>query len=236
MRGILLAIVSIALLGCQSGTGGGDKPADVTTDKQKLSYSLGYSIGGKVVAVVKQQAFDVDTTAYLAGLGDVFTGTDPVIPKAALESIVSDFDKDAAKRHAQKQTAAASSVKAEGTAFLAENRTKEGVVELESGLQYKMIKDGKGKSPGPTDEVTVHYAGRLLDGTEFDSSVKRGQPATFPLNRVIPGWTEGLQLIKEGGKAELYIPSDLGYGDRGSPPKIPGGATLIFEIELISVK
>ena len=124
--------------------------------------------------------------------------------------------------------------KAEGRQFLAENKTKDGVVELPSGLQYKMTREGTGKSPSATDKVTVHYRGTLLDGTEFDSSIKRGKPATFPLNRVIRGWTEGLQLMKEGAKHTLYIPSDLAYGDRGNP-SIPPGSTLIFEVELLKV-
>lgn len=119
--------------------------------------------------------------------------------------------------------------------FLAENRTKEGVKTTASGLQYKITREGTGKTPAATDKVTVHYEGRLIDGTVFDSSIKRGQPATFPLNGVIRGWTEGFQLFKEGTKATLYIPSDLGYGAAGSPPKIGPNQTLIFDIELIKV-
>ncbi|CAM2010713.1 Peptidyl-prolyl cis-trans isomerase [Acanthopleuribacter pedis] len=125
--------------------------------------------------------------------------------------------------------------KQEGLDFLAENGKKDGVVTTESGLQYRVIVDGRGNSPKATDVVRVHYAGRLIDGKEFDSSYKRGTPAEFPVNGVIAGWTEALQLMKEGAKWEVYIKSDLGYGDRGYPGAIPGGAALIFEVELIEV-
>ena len=124
-----------------------------------------------------------------------------------------------------------------GEAFLKENSTKEGVKTTASGLQYKVLKEGKGKSPQATDTVQVHYKGTLLDGTEFDSSYKRGEPATFPLNRVIPGWTEGVQLMKEGAKYQFTIPSKLAYGEGGTPGgPIPPNATLIFEVELVSIK
>ena len=123
-----------------------------------------------------------------------------------------------------------------GEKFLAENKTKEGVKTTASGLQYKITREGTGKSPKATDKVTVHYEGKLIDGTIFDSSIQRGEPATFPLNGVIRGWTEGFQLFKEGTKATLYIPSDLGYGASGSPPKIGPNATLIFDVELIKVQ
>ena len=124
---------------------------------------------------------------------------------------------------------------AEGAAFLAKNKKNDGVVETASGLQYQILEPGEGENPKATDSVTVHYRGTLLDGTEFDSSHKRGQPATFPLNGVIAGWTEGVQLVKPGGKIRLFIPSSLAYGDRGAPPTIKPGAALIFDVELISI-
>jgi len=130
---------------------------------------------------------------------------------------------------------AAAQNKAAGAAFLAENAKKTGVTALPSGLQYEVMKAGTGAKPGPTDKVTTHYHGTLLDGTVFDSSVDRGQPASFPVNGVIKGWVEALQLMPVGSKWKLFIPSDLAYGDYGSPPKIQPGATLIFEVELISV-
>ena len=126
--------------------------------------------------------------------------------------------------------------KAEGEAFLAENKKKEGVITLPSGLQYKVIKAGTGKKPKATDTVTVHYQGTLIDGKEFDSSYRRGQPVTFPVNGVIPGWTEALQLMEEGAKWQIFIPSSLAYGDRGAGRDIGPHATLIFEIELVSIQ
>ena len=123
-----------------------------------------------------------------------------------------------------------------GQAFLAENAKKPGIKTTKSGLQYQILQEGKGKSPSANSNVRVHYEGRLLDGTVFDSSVERGEPIEFPLNQVIPGWTEGLQLMKEGGKATLYIPSQLGYGEQGVPGTIPPHSTLIFDVELIEVK
>jgi FKBP-type peptidyl-prolyl cis-trans isomerase len=236
MRTALLVAVCVSLLGCQTDARDDDAAVQIDSDKQKLSYSLGFSIGREVVKLMQQQTVDLDTTAYLAGFKAVFTGTDPAIQESHLDSLVAAFRAVAMQRHSQNQSAASSVEKEAGAAFLAENKTREGVVEVASGLQYKVNKKGSGKSPEATDEVTVHYAGRLLDGTEFDSSIKRGEPTTFPLNGVIAGWTEGLQLMKEGAKYEFYIPSDLAYGDRGSPPRIPGGSTLIFEVELISVK
>jgi len=134
------------------------------------------------------------------------------------------------------QSASAQSALEKGQAFLEENAKKPGVVQTPSGLQYKILTEGKGKSPKPSDTVKVNYRGTLLDGTEFDSSYKRNEPIEFPLNRVIPGWTEGLQLVKEGGKIELYIPSKLAYGPRGAGGAIGPDETLIFEIELLEVK
>lgn len=122
-----------------------------------------------------------------------------------------------------------------GEKFLEENKSKDGVITLESGLQYKVLEEGSGKQPAATDSVTVHYRGSLIDGREFDSSYGRGQPATFPVNGVIAGWVEALQLMKEGGKWTLYIPSELGYGERGAPGAIPGNCALVFDVELITV-
>jgi len=133
-------------------------------------------------------------------------------------------------------TTMAQSAIEKGERFLAENKSKEGVKTTASGLQYKITKEGTGKSPAATDKVLVHYEGKLLDGTVFDSSIKRGEPIAFPLNRVIPGWTEGLQLVKEGGKAILYIPSKLAYGSRGAGGAIGPDETLIFEVELLKVQ
>ena len=136
---------------------------------------------------------------------------------------------------AEKTKAQFGDQEAEGAKFLTDMEAKEGVTSTGSGLLFEVVTEGSGEHPGATDQVTVHYTGKLLDGTVFDSSVDRGEPATFGLNQVIPGWTEGLQLMKTGGKIKLVIPPELGYGDNGAPPKIPGGATLMFEVELFSI-
>lgn len=136
----------------------------------------------------------------------------------------------------QNMTSAATTNKAAGEKFLLANKTKPGVIQLADGLQYKIITDGSGNKPGPTDVVTVDYEGKLIDGTVFDSSYKRGQPASFPVNGVIPGWTEALQLMNKGSTWELYIPASLAYGDQGVPPQIGPGAMLIFKVHLIDIQ
>jgi len=146
------------------------------------------------------------------------------------------FQKELMAKQQEAQKAVSAKAKAEGEAFLAANATKDGVVTLPSGLQYKVITPGSGASPKASDTVSVHYRGRLIDGTEFDSSYKRNEPTSFPVGGVIPGWTEALQLMKVGAKWELYVPAKLAYGDRGAGGLIPPGATLVFEVELLSIK
>lgn len=155
-------------------------------------------------------------------------------PAAASTTTFSRPQAQTAKKQ-EPSAAVAEKNKRDGEDFLAVNKKKEGVIALPSGLQYRVLKAGKGKSPKATDNVTVHYRGTLIDGTEFDSSYKRGQPATFPVNRVIRGWTEALQLMKEGARWTLYIPSNLAYGERGAGANIGSNATLIFEVELLSI-
>lgn len=145
------------------------------------------------------------------------------------------FQKDMQQKQMEKMTKASEPNKQAGLQYLEENKKQPGVTQTQSGLQYKVIKEGNGKTPTAKDQVTVNYEGKLLDGTVFDSSFERGKPATFPVTGVIPGWTEGLQLMKEGGSYELYIPSDLAYGDQGTQG-IPGGSTLIFKVDLIKVE
>jgi len=205
---------------------------ELKTDKEKLSYSIGMDIGGKL----KQQSLDVDTELLAQGLKDSYVGGKTILTEDEARQAFKEFQQKQMAKQAEAMRVQGEKNKADGERFLAENAKKEGVKTLPSGLQYKEITPGKGKSPKATDTVTTNYRGTLIDGTEFDSSYKRGQPATFPVSGVIPGWTEALQLMKEGAKWELYLPSSLAYGERGAGKEIGPNAALIFEVELISVK
>jgi FKBP-type peptidyl-prolyl cis-trans isomerase FklB len=209
----------------------GENPA-LKDGKEKISYSIGYQIGGDF----KRQGIELDPKLVVKGIQDAAGGAEPRIPPQEMRKALVDLKKkvEAAERKRWKEKADKS--RAEGEAFLVANGKKEGVVTLPSGLQYKVLAAGKGKSPSPTDNVTVHYRGTLVDGTEFDSSYKRNKPATFRVDSVIPGWKESLPMMKEGGKWRLFVPSKLAYGERGAGPKIPPESALIFEIELISVQ
>ena len=171
---------------------------------------------------------DIDTESFADAVKAVFDRSEPKIPVEEAHKLINEYLQ---KLQGELEERA----KEEGKKFLEANRQKDGVKETTSGLQYVVEKEGEGAQPGSQDEVTVHYTGKLLDGTVFDSSVNRGEPATFPLNRVIPGWTEGVQLMKEGAKYTFFIPSDLAYGAQGVPNAIPPHSTLIFEVELIKV-
>lgn len=191
----------------------------------KLSYAWGLAMGRQLQGM---GAKDIDFECFTKGLKAAFDGSEPEVPVEECQKLITEYLENLAKK-------AEEAAKAEGKKFLEENRQKENVMETPSGLQYIVLKEGEGKQPTAESEVTVHYTGKLLNGTVFDSSVNRGQPATFPLNRVIPGWTEGVQLMKEGSKYEFFIPSDLAYGAQGVPNAIPPHSTLIFEVELIKV-
>jgi FKBP-type peptidyl-prolyl cis-trans isomerase FklB len=191
----------------------------------KISYSLGTLMASNVKA---QGADSLDLEALSAGLKDVLQSKTLLVEQNEAMGLVQNYMQQAMMRKAEK-------AKAAGQQFLAENKTKEGVITTASGLQYKVLQQGSGKQPTAQDRVTVHYAGTLIDGTPFDSSIKRGQPATFGVSGVIRGWTEALQLMKEGDKWMLYIPYDLAYGERGSGAQIPPYSTLLFEVELIKV-
>ncbi len=209
-------------------------------DKDAISFTsktdtISYLIGSDIGKSFSKNSIEVTPKIFLQGLLDGLSGNDSLyFSQTASDSLMKAFQQDLMKKQEEKNKLIADENKKAGSAFLAENAKKEGVTTLPSGLQYKVIKEGTGDNPKPTDKVTVHYKGTLIDGKVFDSSIDRGQPASFQLNRVIKGWTEGLQLMKPGGKAILYIPSELGYGDR-TTPTIPGGSTLIFEVELISI-
>ena len=196
--------------------------------KDKVSYIIGLDIGNNL----KKQSIDVDPNILVKGVKDALSGAKPLLTEQEIQETMVAFQKEMAA----KQEQVAKRNKAEGEAFLAENKKKEGVKTLPSGLQYKVIKAGTGKKPKSNDTVTVHYRGTLINGTEFDSSYKRGQPVSFPVSEVIPGWTEALQLMEEGAKWQLFIPSNIAYGERGAGGVIGPNATLIFEVELVSIQ
>ncbi len=201
------------------------------THNDTISYIIGRDIGNNL----KTNDIEVNTDIFSAGVKHGLSGHDSLLTEEETTKMMMQFQQEMMAKKEKKTANESSAEKAKGTAFLAENKNQPGVTETASGLQYKVITEGTGDSPTPEDVVEVHYTGKLLDGTVFDSSVERGETVKFPLNGVIPGWTEGLQLMKPGSKHMLYIPSALAYGDRGTGP-IPAGATLIFEVELISVE
>ena len=198
----------------------------------KVSYALGLGIG-RQLSDMGAQELNIDDFAQ--AIKDVIAGRKPLVDNREAQQIVQDFF----QKQEQKQRAAAAEKhkvqKAEGEKYLAENAKKEGVVTLPSGLQYQVLREGNGRKPKATDQVRCHYEGMLIDGTLFDSSIQRGEPATFPLNGVIAGWTEGLQLMQEGAKYRLFIPYHLGYGERGAGGSIPPVAALVFDVELLEV-
>jgi FKBP-type peptidyl-prolyl cis-trans isomerase FklB len=222
---ICLATVFVASLGLAQ-----DKP-QLKDQKDKASYSIGHDIG----STFKKQNVEVNADALFAGLKDALSGKE-AMTKEDRDKVLAEFQKEMIEKQAAATKAASEKNATEGEKFLAENKKKDGVKTTASGLQYKVLKEGTGEPPKATDSVVTNYKGTLLDGTEFDSSYKRNEPATFPVNRVIPGWTEALQLMKPGSKYQLFIPSKLAYGERGAGRDIGPNATLIFEVELLSIK
>ena len=200
--------------------------------KDKVSYSIGLDIG----TTFKKQKMEINTDMLAAGVKDGISGANPLLTPEEVRTVMTEFSKDMRGRAATASKEAAEKNTKEGEKFLAENKTKPGVKTTASGLQYVVEKEGSGTAPKETDTVAVNYRGTLIDGTEFDSSYKRGEPTTFPVNRVIKGWTEALQLMKPGAKYKLFIPSSLAYGPSGAGEDIGPNATLIFEVELLSAK
>jgi FKBP-type peptidyl-prolyl cis-trans isomerase FklB len=225
---IIAAIISIGLL---FGVCLAADKLELKDQRDKESYSLGYQFGESL----KIQALDVNLDVYTSAIRDALAGKAPQLSQEEIRATIMDLQKRAMAAQQKAVKEQGDKNLAEGKAFLTSNAKKEGVKTLPSGLQYKILAEGSGKTPKATDEVTVNYKGSLVDGREFDNSYKRGAPTNFRVDKVIRGWTEALQLMKEGSKWELFIPPELGYGERGAGP-VPPTSVLIFEVELISVK
>jgi FKBP-type peptidyl-prolyl cis-trans isomerase len=205
--------------------------AALRTEKDKASYALGMSIG----TGLHRQGIPVDPAVVARGLRDAMSGSKTLMTEEQMKSTLQQLRAEVGKEQAAKAHVAGEGNRKEGEEFLSANKSKEGVTALPDGLQYKVVKEGTGPKPTASDTVTVNYRGTLVNGKEFDSSYKRGQPVSFPVSGVIKGWTEALQLMPVGSKWELYIPADLAYGDNPPDPSIGPGDTLIFEVELLSI-
>jgi FKBP-type peptidyl-prolyl cis-trans isomerase len=209
----------------------GPKVLVLKTQKDKISYAIGMNVGGNL----HSQGVEVDPAILLQGLKDGIAGSKPLLSEEEARAVLMQLQEAARQKQAEKAQQMGAANKTEGETFLAANKTKEGVVTLPSGLQYKILKAGEGPKPTASDSVVCNYRGTLINGTEFDSSYKRGQPATFPVSGVIKGWTEALQLMPVGSKWQLFVPAQLAYGERGAGADIGPNATLIFEVELLSI-
>ncbi len=233
---IAIGLCAAFLAGCNEI--GASRKTSLVTEKEKVSYALGSIFGTQAHAqLVARDSIDLDLEVFKQAFVDHY-GKDSakyLLSDSAVKAVLNDFSANLQAERKKKDSIASAKTLEEGLAFLAKNKTAEGVVVTESGLQYKVITEGKGESPNDSSTVSVHYTGKLLDGSEFDSSVKRGQPAEFPVRAVIPGWTELLKLMKTGEKVVAWIPSELAYGTYGRPPLIPGNSVLEFEVELLSV-
>jgi FKBP-type peptidyl-prolyl cis-trans isomerase FklB len=223
---ILIALVFLA------STGFSQQVTQLKDEKDKVSYSIGLDIG----TTFKKQKMDINTDVLMAGLKDAVSGNKPLLTEDQVKETMAAFSKSMMEKQAAAGKEAAAKNTEAGEKFLAENKAKEGVKTTPSGLQYKVLKEGSGVSPKETDTVVTQYRGTLINGTEFDSSYKRSEPTTFPVNRVIKGWTEALLMMKPGSKYQLFIPASLAYGERGAGQDIGPNETLIFEIELLSIK
>jgi FKBP-type peptidyl-prolyl cis-trans isomerase FklB len=224
-------LFAASMLGLTYGICSAAEPMELKTEDDKISYSVGHRLGGDF----ERQGVQINSDALIKGIEDAAGGGEGLMTEQEMRAVMTKLaSRVQAEQRERVVQQSAENLKA-AEAFLAENAAKEGVTTVPSGLQYKVLTSGSGKSPKESDRVTVHYRGRLIDGTEFDSSYSRGEPTSFGVNQVIPGWTEALQLMKEGDKWELYIPPNLAYGERGAGARIPPNSALIFEVELISV-
>jgi FKBP-type peptidyl-prolyl cis-trans isomerases 1 len=223
VRLMLAVLLSVSYLSALGG-----EAAKLGTDKQKFSYAIGFQLGQNF----KREGLQVDVEALSQAIRDVMAGAPPRLSDAEMQAALQAFQQKKAAEH----LAAGKENRAAEEAFLAKNKTKEGVVILPSGLQYKVVRKGSGKSPTENDTVVINYRGSLINGQQFDSSYERGEPATFPVKGVIKGMGEALQLMQEGAQWQLFVPSTLAYGERGAGNTIGPNSTLIFDLELIKVK
>jgi len=220
LTAVLLCSLSAPLLAAEK--------LDFENETVRVNYSLGHQIGGDF----KRQGVEMDAEAVVQGIRDALEGAESQMTPAEMNTTLTELKRKVVANQRQRNVERELDYLKEGKEFLEQNASKQGVVTTDSGLQYKVIEQGSGKSPGPQDQVTVHYKGTFIDGKPFDSSYKKNKPATFRVNGVIKGWSEGLQLMKEGGKSQLYIPQNLAYGKRGPLAH----RTLIFEVELLKVE
>jgi FKBP-type peptidyl-prolyl cis-trans isomerase FklB len=216
----------------QTGAAKTNAPLTLKTQKDKVSYAIGLNVGKGL----HRDTVDIDPNILLRGLKDGLAGGKTLLTDDEAKAAITALQADLRKQQEEKMAVAGQANQKEGETFLAANKAKDGVVTLPSGLQYKILKEGTGPKPTPADSVVCNYRGTLINNTEFDSSYKRGQPATFPVNGVIKGWTEALQLMPVGSKWELFVPSELAYGPRPAGPIIGPNSTLIFEVELLSIQ
>lgn len=223
MKTVIALLVSLGVVSVAAAA-----PADLKTDKARQAYTFGFQMG----ANVKSQGLDVDAATFARGVKDGMAGAKPALTEKEMGEAMQKF-RDA--RMAQHQEQSKKNAK-RGEEYLAKNKAKEGVKTLDSGVQYRVVKEGDGSSPKDSDTVTVHYRGTLIDGKEFDSSYKRGEPVSFPVKGVIPGWQQVLPLMKKGAKWEIAVPAASAYGERGAGPAIGPNETLLFEIELLDIK
>ncbi len=231
IKTILCIAVVISSMACQNTKQQSDT-AKPETDKEKISYAIGINMAQSLNDI----SDEIDLPMLQKGITDKFQEKELLVSNEEARSLLQSFSEKIMAKEQEKVAMASQKSLKEGQAYLEENKTKEGVITTESGLQYKVEKEGEGKSPGNSDKIKVHYEGTTLDGTVFDSSYKRGEPATFQVNQVINGWTEGLQLMKEGGKYKLFIPAELAYGERGAGGgQIGPNEVLIFDVELLEV-
>lgn len=222
-------VLSLSVASCQEPSS--SDSASLETDDQVASYGVGRNVGQSLQAAEGR----LDMDAFLRGVEDAMAGREPAVPQEEIQAAVQQFSRSLQAEERERRTAEAEENREEGTAYLEENAAREGVTVTESGLQYEVLEEGDGPSPESGDRVTIHYTGTLTDGTEFDSSPE-GEPATFDVDRVIPGFSEGLKLMEVGSTYRFVIPSELGYGEQGAGQAIGPGETLIFEVELLGIE